>query len=373
MNAPSFRSHRLFHVALTASLLAVAAGVSTLAGHILRNRALIAFVSSAQPTSPNSALCFVFVGISLALSLAPALAALPASRIRRFRLAASLLALAALLLGLLTLIEYTRSWNSGLDDILVRGAGRAAADPFLVRMSIKSAVCFILIAIPLYVNAMPAPRIRSVMASASCSVAVIALAVTSLFTYFSPALKALGWEEVRVMSADSAILFFILGIATLLVAVRRKAFDWELGKISTAGLVTSIALMILIGLTTTRSQQHVTEANQRLAHSEALYARAANTFSNLAHLQNSVLIYLLNGEIESLNDSLVTSDRIRMLVDELTGEYAANPDEARFYPSFEKLSQELLDWSAKTLAARQANRSDILWKVEAAKGNRIMG
>ncbi len=239
-------------------------------------------------------------------------------------------------------------------------------------MSVKSATCFVLISLPILINTLSGHSARKTVLSASCSLLVLALTATSLFTYFSPALTALGWEGIRVMSADSAILFSFLGIATLLFSGRKQAFNWELGSTSTTGFVIIIALLVLIGLSTTRAQQQVTQVNLQLAHSEALYARAAGAFSHIAHLQNSVLNYLLSGKIESLNEGLVVSDRIRLLLDEMTEEYAANPEEMAFYKPFEALTLNLLDWATKTLATRHTDRPEEQWKREAESGNRNM-
>ena len=68
-----------------------------------------------------------------------------------------------------------------------------------------------------------------------------------------------------------------------------------------------MALLLVIGLTSTRSQYQVSETNAQLARAEALYARSANTFGLVAQLQSHVLNHLFTDDPGFLDASQVAT------------------------------------------------------------------
>lgn len=335
-------------VAALSATLAVLTGGMVLTGYVLEFEALKGILPGWVPMKPNTAFCFILFGFAFGLSLSPPLT--PFLRKHTASLV-SLVAFLPALIGLLTLGEYLLAWNAGIDTLLIGRRIQIAEPSNPYRMSPETAASFILLATALILSEHPQNSRKRVTISNFCSLMVVALAISSLSTYFSPALGVFGWMGLTVMAGDSAILFTLLGTAIFLVACKKNASPWELGKASTAGFVLGMVLLIIIGLTTIRTQYQVSETNTRLTQSEALYAKCADTFTNIARQQGHLLSFLLTDDLRFLNAALVAGDRIRLGLDQLKQIRARNTAEAWLYAPFETSVLELLGWNRRTVEA----------------------
>jgi hypothetical protein len=126
-----FRNCRLFSHA--ASAAAVLVGSLALLGWLLGIPALKSVLSGLATMKPNTALCFVLVGMSLWLIELRA-GELSSPRVKNIR-TAQILGGVVGLVGLLTLAEYDFHRNLGLDHVLFRSAVQAAGDLHPGRMS----------------------------------------------------------------------------------------------------------------------------------------------------------------------------------------------------------------------------------------------
>ena len=282
--------------AALAVVLAVLVGGMVLTGHGFDLPVLKGVLQGWVPMKPNTALAFVFIGLAMALVLALRLPWSPQHSALLRRLA-SVLALLPALIGLLTLVEYLSGWNPGIDTLFVANVSDPANRTHPHRMAPETAICHLLLAASLILGLLPRISRPSVIASAFCSLMLVALGISSLSTYFSPVLGVFGWLGLNVMAGDSAILFILLGSAAFLLTCTQKVFSWELGKAATTGFALGLLLLIFISLTAIRSQYQISETNHKLAQSESLYARGADTFSNIAQHQSHVLSFLLTNDL----------------------------------------------------------------------------
>ena len=354
------------------SLLATLAGAVVLAGYALDLPSLIGILHGWAPMKPNTALCFVFNGIALGLSLRPeAGRARPESSAGRTVVLALLLAL-PIAIGLATLGEHLSVRDLGIDTLFVHRGVAANADPASFRMAPESAVSHLLLAMTLWLIRHPGRSHWRVMVAAFFSVMVVALAVSALSTYFSPALGLFGWFGLGVMAGESAILFGLTGTVAFLRVCRQKTFFWELGKATTTGFALGTVLLVIIGITAIRSQHEVSETNARLSNADALYARSADTYSYVAQHQSFILDFLLTGNPRSLNSALVAADRARFMIDELGNEIAPDPELVRARTPFVERARAIFAWSAETVAASRAGLDPESRETIARTGGRLL-
>ena len=261
----------------------------------------------------------------------------------------ALLLVLPVLVGLLTLAEHLFGRSLQIEALLVNERLTATASATSFRMAPESAVSHTLLAIALWLNMHPSLARRRLMISSFLSIMVVALAVSAMSTYFSPALGMFGWFGLSVMAGDAAILFMLLGTASFLMVCRQKTFSWELGKTTTTGFALGTALLVIIGITAIRSQYEVSETNRRLSNADTLYARSADTYSYIAQHQSFILSYLLTNDLRSLNSAQVAVDRARFMIDELGN---GNSPLGQLYSAripFMERTTTLLKWSSETL------------------------
>ena len=356
--------------AALAAFLATVVGAAILSGYLFDLPVLLGVLHGWAPMKPNTALCFVIDGVVLGASLVPGAKASERGTLapdRRFA-AFPLLLILPVLIGLITLGEYLLTWDLRIDALLVNNHLAASGSPAAFRMAPESAVNHALLAIALWLNLQPNLSLRRAMTSALFSVMVVALAISAMSTYFSPALGLFGWFGFNVMAGDSAILFALLGTASFLLVCRQKAFSWELGKTTTIGFALGTVLLVIIGITAIRSQYEVSETNLRLSRADALYARSADTYSYIAqHLS-----FLLDNDLRTLNAALVAADRGRFMIDELeNGDAPVHQLDSVRIP-FTEEARSIFKWSSETVNTSQQGLDPAQRIAVANEGNRLL-
>ena len=208
-----------------AGALAIFVGGMVLVGWALDIAALKSMLPGLVTVKANAALAFVLTGIALFSSRPPSPSALspqpsalspqPSAFVARF---AQLCALLAGVIGLLTLSEYAFGWNPGFDQWLFPEPAGAVATSHPGRMAPDTAVCFVLLAAGLGIVRRSRKTMGTFVASAILGSLVTTLALASILSYFSPALRTQGWWGLTMMPAPTATLFAALGAALALIA-----------------------------------------------------------------------------------------------------------------------------------------------------------
>ena len=353
------------------AVLVLAIGSIVLAGYMFDLAALRRLGQYNVPMKANTALCFVLISLVLKFSLASFTAPESKSELARMRAVLVLSALVALI-GALTLGEFIFDWNLGIDTLFIRDVQNAAGGAFPTRMSPETAICFVFLALSITLIHRKSVKLLTLAGGAFCSLMVIALAISSLSTYLSSMLGLFGWLGLYVMAEKTAILFILLGAASFLLACSRKSYQWELGRMATAGFAIGMLMLIFIGLTATRSQHQVSETNSQLSRAEALYAKGAGMLSDMTLQQSHALSFLLTGDSRLLNASLLAGDRAQLGLDELNRSTANNPDEQRLYAAFAARVQDMLLWSVQAVTTSQAARAAENREVLLRRGNELL-
>lgn len=138
----SYRVHRFQRISIYGSAIVICIGCIVLLGWLLDLHALRSvFLNTPATMKANAAFAFILAGSALLFSVQPKLA--------RFRRLSEPLAIVVILLGGLTLIQYTFGWNLGIDQILAREDAPLVATPYPGRMAANTALDFVLIGIAL--------------------------------------------------------------------------------------------------------------------------------------------------------------------------------------------------------------------------------
>jgi PAS domain S-box-containing protein len=164
---------------------------------------------------PNTASCFLLVGLALALQHAEAE---PSRRAARRRTLGRVLAAISASIGAWTVLEYLFGVRLGLDEWISPapdgGAGGAA-----MRMSIATAVGFSLIGSALVV--LDHPRSVRLHVAEVLSLTTVVAGLLALVGFLYDAETPYGFSAYSTMALLTALLFFLLGLGTLLVRPRR--------------------------------------------------------------------------------------------------------------------------------------------------------
>ena len=362
-------------LALGSALFVIAIGIMVVAGYVLDLPMLKGILNGWVPMKPNTALCFIINGLAMAFPLIPDAAASVLRRGTPSRLwhAASGLAVLPAAIALATVAEYATGTNLGIDTLLVSFPTDPEATTHPYRMALETAVCHILLASTLMLNARRQQSRRSVLAAAFLALILLSVATTSLGAYLSPTLGLLGWIGLPIMAGDTALLFIVLGIATFLVASTQRAFSWEIGKRATTGFIGGLVVLIVIFLTALRTQYQVSAIDRQMSDSEGLYAKAADTLAMASQQHGLVLGFLLTDDMNILNTALINSDRTRMRLNEFD-QYRSSHGESEswLYLPIVTRTEDILDWSSRVLGLSRKGLTPADLRIAIRHGNTLL-
>ena len=185
--------------------LAVALGGAVLTGWALNIGVLKSVLPGWVTMKPNTALCFMLVGLGLGLGLRQS----PGAGVFLSRLCLLLTGL----IGLLSLGEYVLGRNLGIDQVLFPELSSAVGTSHPGRMAPDTALCFILCAAG--VGSVLRSRRSTItkITSLLLGAAIGTVALIEVFSYFTPSLRTYGWGGLTMMALPTAVMFLLLGAA----------------------------------------------------------------------------------------------------------------------------------------------------------------
>ncbi len=232
----------------------VALGLIVLSGWALNIEAFKRLLPGLVSMKANLAAAFVLSGISLHLHTlrqsTPAIL-----------LARRVTVIPVLLLGLVTLAEYSLGWDAGIDQLLFSEPAEALSTSHPGRMSTISAINLILIGSALLL--MESMLWATAQAVAS---ALLLLTLLPLGGYMFGNLSLTHIGNTTLISAP-AVMGFMMLAAGILVATQNHGFIAQLRKrLLAVGLVTLLAVFILILGTASYNLLQKDKASQRVEH-----------------------------------------------------------------------------------------------------------
>ena len=338
-----------------ASAAAVLAGVLVLAGWALDIPVLKSILPAWVTMKPNTALAFILIGIALQLPELPAAWLVPRLSIHLLRLARGCRWLVGLI-GLLTLAEYLFNWNPGFDQWLFPEPAGAVATSNPGRMAPETALCFLLLAAAASIARSRLKTTATLLVSIACGALVTVLALAAFVIYFTPVLGVFGWWGKTVMAAHTAILFAALGVAAIVTAWRRSPADWALSGANTTAYGVGLGLLVIVGLTTMRTQNLLIRINDGAVQAEAVLRAAQHLDGHLLDAQSATRGYVITGDesMRTHQHSSVSAAQNALQALRQIG-VTGSLQQAQWVQlgRVEALAADSLQWFGRVLAARQ--------------------
>ena len=339
-------------VVSAASAAAVVAGVVVLAGWALDIPVLKSILPAWVSMKPNTALAFILIGIALQLPELPAAWLGARLSIHLDRLARGCRWLTGLI-GLLTLAEYFFNWNPGIDQWLFPEPAGTVATSNPGRMAPETALCFLLLAAGASMARFRHKTMATLLVSMLPGILVTTLALTAVLTYFTPVLGAFGWWGKTVMAAHTALLFAALGAAVAVAAWHRSPADWVLSGTNTIAYGVGLGLLVLVGLTTMRTQNLLIRINDGAVQLETVLSAARDLDGNVLDAQSATRGYVLTGDesMRTRQDSAVSAAQNALQA--LRQMNVTDPLHQVQLARVEALAADSLQWFGRVVAVRQ--------------------
>jgi len=335
------------------TVLAAAIGILVLAGWAFNIAAFKSVLPGWVATKPNAAFAIVLMGYAMLSSSFPRSALSPRLSTLRCRLA-RFCGLLAGLAGLLTLAEYIFGWNPGIDQWLFREAAGAAGTSHPARMAPEAAVCLVLLAAALEIAADKRQTGRTLLARAVLGWLVTTFALVTLLSAFIMASATFGWWGLTLMSVPAAAALALLGTAVVLAAWQEMDAVWLLDVRTTAAFACGLALLVFIGLTSSRSVNRVVATGHTRVSAEQILAVTTRISSEVARARASSRGYSIAGDEKFVKSYLAAAARCNEELAALRQLTAGNPRRQRQFLRIESLTAAALEWWQKSNDARRA-------------------
>ena len=287
-----------------AAVLAVVTGAMVLLGWAFDIAALKSVLPGWVDMKANTAVGFILTGIALLLTALSPATFNPQLSTFIFRFARLCVLLVALI-GLITLGEYVFGWNPGLDQWLFHEPAGAVGTTDPGRMAPEAALCFVLLAAALWIIGGSHKTRWALFVLGCIGLLVTTLALPAMLSYATPGLGTHGWFGLTIMSMHTAILFSMLDMAVIAISWLQDVLQWSLGRSATVAFACGMALLVLIGFNTNRSQFWLSETNRKIAYSEEaqddIWSILIETVDAQAHIRG----YIITGDERFLESYLV--------------------------------------------------------------------
>ena len=234
-------------------LVLVAVGVCTSIGWLTDHLGWVRIGSDETVMVFNTALSFVATGT--------ALIALAYHRLALMRLLGAIL----VVVSSVSALQLPFHTDYGIDELFFTSPHMEG--PFAAtRMSINSAVCFLLLGLAFLVVWAPGRQVWRTVAAACLAAATIAISVVAMFGHASGLSAAFGWGGTRGMATLTAICFTISAASVLVWAARFQTqmgisiWKWFPYIFGSAAIVSSIGLWHALAFQDTQRIQNTVHA-----------------------------------------------------------------------------------------------------------------
>lgn len=282
-----------------AAVLVMVVSDMVLAGWAFDITALKSILPGWISMKANTAACFILTGTALLLTTRQSALHTQHSAIFLSRLA-RLCGLLAGLIGLLTLNEYIFGWNLGIDHWLTREPAGTLRMPHSGRMAPDTALNFVLLSVALWIIGASRKTLRAVLVPVIIGLLVATLALAAILSYLTPGLGTYGWFGLTIMALNTAILFLMLGMAVIVASWQPDVLSWSFSRSTTAAYACGMALLVFIGLNTSRSQFWMKEANRQIAHNEETLSDIAILLIDVIDAQAHTRGYIITSDEQFL-------------------------------------------------------------------------
>jgi PAS domain S-box-containing protein len=361
-----------------AALLSVVVGAMVLVGWTFDIVTLKSVLPGWVAMKANTAVCFILTGIALLLTARPPATFNPERSGRSFgygnrtayplrvQFSTLLFRLARLcgllvgLIGLLSLGEYVFGWNPGIDQWLFIEPNGTVGTSYPGRMAPETALSFVLLAAALWITGSSHQTRWTALASVSLGLLVTTLALAAMLSYPTPGLGAYGWFGLTIMAMHTSLLFAMLGMAVIAISWQPDVLQWSLSRNTTAAFACGMAVLVLIGFNTNRSQFWLGETNRKIAYSEEAQDYIENILIEIIDAQTYTRGYVITGDeqfkthyLEAKANSNVNLDALRKLT-------ASNPHQQQQFARIEVQAKAQLQWFQQVIDARQTSMTDAI-------------
>lgn len=288
-------SSRTRTVAALAGGWAVASGGLALVGWFFEITAFKSVLPEWVSMKVNTAVAFVLLGCAFLSAAWPGtFSSGRREQVRRW--AGRGCALLAGLIGGVTLLEYAFGWGSGFDQWLLAESADMIGTFSPGRMAPDSAFCFVLLSGAIAVVAAPRSPRWALLAAATSGLLATSFAVSAVVGYSTPVLGAFGWWGLTIMAIPSAVTFLALGVVVMMLVGQPGVVSWPLGGPTTVAFACGLAVLLVVGLTASRSQARVRETGRQLAHREQVLRTFTGIVAEVAWAHSNSQSYLITGD-----------------------------------------------------------------------------
>lgn len=341
---PNHGTRKLFATLAGPAVILVA--MLVLAGWMLDSALLKSIYPGWVSMKPNTAVGLIFGGIALVLLNA-------GKNSPPIRLWAAVPALASVLLGTMTLLQYFTGLDFGIDQLLFRDVVMPLRTSHPGRMVPTTAFCFMLTGGAFLTAALPVrDRLRFSLLM-SLGVSVASMGAFALLGYTLEITLHFQWWNYTGMAVHTALSFLALGTGLVLWVWPDSSLHWALDRWTSAGFAFGIVLMLGAAAVAYNFTSQLLNSAAWVSHRQEILKELQEISTRIADFDSSQRGYLITGDEKMLDgweeNKLGLMEDIGDVV-RLTKE---NPSQQRRLERLGQLINERANWQENTIRIRR--------------------
>jgi PAS domain S-box-containing protein len=334
-----------FRLTQATGLLVTSLGFLVLVGWTFGNNSLKSVLPGWVAMKPNTAVGLLISGLGLIF-----LTQLHQRFAHRLLFGGSLV---LLLIGGLTLSEYSMGWDLGIDQLLFSDQFEAPDTSHPGRMAPSTALCLILIGASFLAGSLPVPSGLSFPFVLGLGAAIALLGLLSFLGYGIEAIFGYrGWNYTG-MAIHTALGFFLVGSGLLAWPHHQQSLTWMLDFPTTVGFTIGLGLMLVVINLGHHFANKLVQTSGFVAHRQEVLREIQEVTTIMTNVMSGVRNYILTGQPLYLESRASFKTALAQKVASLRQLVSDNPRQRQNLDQFQTLLDEKIAWEERTLEAYQ--------------------
>jgi hypothetical protein len=213
-------------------------------------------------------------------------------------------------LGALTLSEYLGGWQLGIDQWIFQEAPTAIGTSHPGRMSPASAFNFVVVAIALFVTALPGEFKLRYAIITSFATTLILVGLLALLGYFTEWTLSYHLWNYTATALHTAVGFTLFGLGLLTLVRDKQNLKWVLDSGNTVAFVVVIALMIFATGGAYNFAKRLLDSAAAVEQSHVVLEEIQKVSTDFERLQRGQRGYVITGASEELTLFTESTDQL---------------------------------------------------------------
>jgi PAS domain S-box-containing protein len=321
--------------AYIAAIITALAGIIVLVGWQLGNYQLKTFGFGGVTMKVNTALSFLFAGLSLVFLQ---------QKDQKIKLyLARIFSFGALLLGTLVLSQYLFNINLGIDELLFSEVENAVKTVNLGRMAPNTSLNFILVGLSLLLISFS--KTKNSLFAVFLITLVLCISIFGIIGYVFGLTELTGLAVYTKMALNTSLVFIVISIGMLFTMYNDSKIIVSMERKLFAGITVASVVVLFVSTNSITSIKSLVSVSNKVQHTEVVKAELNKINANIYEMVANLRGLLISNNEEFIADWNESKATVLISAKNLEALTKDNPTQQKNLNTLNQLLKERIDYS----------------------------